>query len=579
MKHSLIFRMVISFSLLFFFTYFCLAQFETTIGLLNGSDETSDIKSLPNGNTIVLATTTSFGTDKILLVELNPAGTVISFKIIQGADPSVKFVGTNLALDFDATGNHTGYFITGCKGNYPTQMILIHTDKFGTPDWSRQMDNGLAPNATSLSECGISLESQSNRDIIVVGRTNAGGDFQSRFSVSRFSSFGVLIWSNRYSSPHDQYIPNESCNGLRGKQEVVTVVGHIHDELGIGHTYLSCIRASNGSEFWREQYNSRHEHDDGTDLVQNPSDQGYMVVGHAENYSPPLGGPTRMWVFNVTGKAGAFTGGATYYIPTKNNLFARDVCLSTDNIAGTITGFLDYATTSGSFETKTFIMKLPFVPAALPLFSHYFTNSDPLNFLFADDAIELTQGVNPGYVLGTQAKLTGAASIDYDIHALRLDQFGMHNKTTNCPIVQIVPKLEREGKSINLKKKSTKSAWRNTEVVSTIGDYIEEPCIGPAVVNQNIVSRSLSFTDSKLYPNPAIAGSVINIQVELEYSSPLEIQLVDMTGKLYSQFHEFRNKGSQLVSFRLPETLATNVYMVEVKQENGRSLVFKLLIH
>jgi hypothetical protein len=38
-----------------------LSQFENTIGNLAGDDETTDIKPLPNGHTIVLATTTSFG--------------------------------------------------------------------------------------------------------------------------------------------------------------------------------------------------------------------------------------------------------------------------------------------------------------------------------------------------------------------------------------------------------------------------------------------------------------------------------------------------------------------------------------
>jgi hypothetical protein len=37
---------------------------------------------------------------------------------------------------------------------------------------------------------------------------------------------------------------------MRNHEEVVAVVGHIHDA-GIGHTFLSCIKATNGMELWR----------------------------------------------------------------------------------------------------------------------------------------------------------------------------------------------------------------------------------------------------------------------------------------------------------------------------------------
>ena len=555
------------------------SQFENTIGSLDGSDETTDIKPLPNGNTAVLATTTSFGPEKILLIELDAVGNVVLFKtIFEIANPDVEYVGTNLALEFNAANIHVGYFITGCRGSFPTQMILIHTDLLGNPTWAWAMDNGLIgiPDHT-ISECGIAIERQPNTDIIVVGRSDQVGDL--RFSVSRFSAAGVLIWSNRYGSSEGlQFIPNESCNGIVKTTEVITVVGHIHDG-GIGHTYLSCIKASTGAEIWRRQYISRHDHDDGTDVVQNPADSRFMVVGHAENLFGGGGNP--MWVFNANGNNGILANGATYSVPAPyRSLFARDVCLSPDIKSGTITGFITYDTPFGISETRTYIMKLPFAPGALPDFSHYFTASDPLPFLLSDEAIETIGGANPGYVLGTEAILPGSAPFDYDVHALKLDLLGMHKFLGDCPVVPFTPRLVEEGKSSNLRREKTTSTWHNFIVGSRLQNYLEVRCIeelAPPLIG-NIVQALLQPMEVRLYPNPAVAGTDVNIEFELTASSDVGIQLMDVSGRIINEWHQLSPQGKQVMQIPLPVALEDKMYFVRLVFPDGTSKVFRLMI-
>jgi len=359
---------------------------------------------------------------------------------------------------------------------------------------------------------------------------------------------------------------------------VITIVGHIHDA-GIGHTYLSCIKASTGVEIWRRQYFSRHDHDDGTDVVQNPGDYRFMVVGHAEDL---LGSGTLMWVFNTNDNNGILANGATYSVPAPyRSLFARDVCLSPDVKSGTITGFITSDTPAGISETKTFIMKLPFAPAALPVFSHYFTASDPQPFLLSDEAIETIGGPNPGYVLGTEAKLPGAGPFDYDVHALQLDVNGLHKFTDDCPVVRFPPRPQEEGKSANLRREQTKSAWHNLIVQVEQQEFLQDPCI--EIIGQPLIGSNskepLQPMEARLYPNPVVAGTDVNIEFDLDQPAEVEIQLFDVTGRICGQWREARDKGDQFMQIQLPASANEKMYLVKIVFPDGRFQVLRLLVN
>jgi hypothetical protein len=129
----------------------------------------------------------------------------------------------------------------------------------------------------------------------------------------------------------------------------------------------------------------------------------------------------------------------------------RDICFNPLDGTVAITG---YVTTESSFEPaeiRTFILNMPFVAGVVSNFSHYFKHSEPEPFLFADDAIEFVRSANPGYVIGTQAKLPGSGPFDYDLHALRLNLLGMHN-LADCPVVLFTPDATPEGTMDRLKK-------------------------------------------------------------------------------------------------------------------------------
>lgn len=578
MKINLVLRILSTLLTMQLFPFISFSQFENTIGSITGSDETTDVKPLPNGrHTAVLANTTSFGPQKILLMELDPAGHVLFSKTIYDSNnPDIEFEGSSLELDFDNAGNHIGYFITGSKGSLadPPKMILIRTDLNGVPTWSRQM-NGLSDPITNIAigESGVSLERQSNNDIIVIGKSNSY-----KFSVSRFTQTGTLIWSHRYGTDGFLYIPIESCNGKRGGQEVVAVTGLVH-ESGFGHSFLSCIKASNGVEFWRQRYNSGHYYDEFTDVVQNPEDEQFMAIGRTKAFDTPAS----MWVCNANSNNGALTNGATYnLLPPYYDLWARDVCLSPDKVTATITGYLNYDSPDGSFESRTYIMNIPFGPIAFPHFSHYFSNSNPLTyklFLAGDEAIESITGADPGYILGTQSKLMGSAAFDYDIHVLRLNLLGQTN-SIDCPIIPFFPHFREEGFSRRLNKEKEKSLWSSLSLIASNQSFVEEDCnvITLPPNNQLMKINTSHIPNSDIFPNPAIAGSIVNFHIELKDPGTLEFQIMDLTGRIYGQWHEYKKEGSQLIEIKLPSSLGEGMYLIKVQFPADRLKLFKLMV-
>ncbi|NOT38715.1 MAG: T9SS type A sorting domain-containing protein [Saprospiraceae bacterium] len=559
----------------------CAAQFEVTIGTIFGSDETVDVKALPNGrHTAVLANSTSYGSQKIVLAELDPIGNVLFYKTIYSTDsPESDVTAASLELDLNNFGEHIGYFITGYVGKLlgpaPLRMILIRTDLNGLPSWSRELISIYEPISNiPQNELGVSLERQSNNDIIVVGQSKY------KFSVSRFSQSGNLIWSYRYGSGDIVFVPYESCNGKRGGQHVIAIAGFAH-EIDMGtHSYVSCIRASNGLEFWRHRYYSGQFYDEANDIVQNPKSGQFMVVGRADEMGST---PTSMWVFNVNENNGTLAHGATYnLLPPYYKIWARDVCLSPDKNSGTITGYLNFTTPAGDVEFKTYIMNIAFGPISFPIFSHYFTNTNPLTsklYFAGDDAIESVISPDPGYVLGTQSKLTGSALLDYDLHVLRLNDLGQTN-SIDCPIVPFFPHFREAGNSQRLSREKTESFWKPISTSASDEIFNEEYCniMSGQSIRNGTEMKSSEITKFDVFPSAAIAGSNVNIRIELKESSIVEFQILDITGKVCNQWSELIGGGFQMIQYQLPTALTKGIYTMKLNIQGGKHKMFKLLV-
>jgi len=301
-----------------------------------------------------------------------------------------------------------------------------------------------------------------------------------------------------------------------------------------------------------------------------------MVEGHAEN----LGSGTDLWTIVINPNNGNMLNAATYSLtPPLHNFFGRDICWNPLDGTATITGFCDNEPTFGAPQTRTFLMNTPFVAGVPPLWLHYFTDTDPQLFLFGDDAVEFIGGPNPGYIVGTQSKIPGGAAADYDLHAIRVNLLGIHN-FADCPVVPFTPEVTREGQSANLKKNKTESTWYNLLVQAIPVEHVELPCLdfnpppGFSINNQS----KFAEMDSGLFPNPAAPGSEINLDMEIENSSFIQIELFDATGKQIKNWKLWEDQGKRQIMFTLPDDLAGGLYLVKLNNEESHGKLFRLLV-
>lgn len=556
MKTNLTFRISFLMTIVMLLWNPAQAQFETYFGVFDGSEDMADTRILANGHTIVLANTTSYGPQKILLAELSETGEVLWYRTIQDAvDSDMELTGKSIELALDSSGVHIGYFITGCRGNYLSQLTVIRTDLTGTPGWNLTLYN--TERRDTLEECGVSLERQGNGDIIVVGTSANYSTGNNRFIAARLSLYGEIRWCYRYGSVQGlQFYPNESCNGLRNSVPVVAIVGHVHEN-GQGHTFVSCIQAGSGLEVWRRRYDSNGFHDDGNDIVQNPANQRFRVVGQIDS----LGGSSGMWVFNANVLNGTLIDGSAYRF-AGGSLVATDVTLGFPTSSAMIVGRRD----SASVGPLAFAMRLPFAAGAIPVWSYNYGYSSP-NVL-GDDAVDRSTSVPGSYVLGSVA-------VEGYLYVAAIGAGG----DPLCSGVPFESTVTPTGHSESLNKhRSSSNVWIQNVLQAEDQEFVQFLCwpAGTEFGQQRMEETPTDLVAS-IFPNPIYAGDLIHVQVDLPEASEVSIQLLDSNNRSHGNWREYREAGTQDFTMRIPSASFPQVYFVRITLSDGQQKIIKVV--
>lgn len=444
-------------------------QFETTLGIPATLDEAADSKPIDGGKYILLGNTQSFGqAGKIVLTRLNGAGVQeFTAAIYDANNQSVAYSGTAIELDRNNTGVHTGYFITGYRKNgNVNQVLLLRTDLNGAVSWVKYL-----PGSSQHDERGVSVERQSNGDVIVVGNSKniTSTANLNEFLVSRFSAAGAQIWSHRYGtgtgagSAYCEAL--EACNGFGGNNlAVIAVTG----KTSTNHTFLSCINAATGLEIWRKLYSSGLSADQGTDVVYKAANgatepAAFMVVGSAGAPHP------MMWVVRVNPNNGA--GSSKYYAPgiSASGFSATAVTLDPTGAKAAIAGRILAQGTAGSLTNAVFAMVLPFYGTELPEWTRYYTATSPAG-TGKESISRISSG---GYFIGCGARLSGAVSSD--LHAIRTNNIG-ENGFQSCATVKITPTKTVAGTTQNIPFVKTANAWTSYILTRTPYTFLQESC-------------------------------------------------------------------------------------------------------
>lgn len=566
------------------------AQFETTLGIASGNEESWDGKPIAGSNSILLSNTFSFGPGKILLTKLKNTGVQsLNVTLHDATYPTVEFSGRAIEPDLNATGAHTGYFITGQRRLASgAQMILLRTDLNGVVTWARFLPS------PSLHECGVSVERQSNGDVVATGRSLNPATNISRIVMARFTAAGGLVWCFRYGSSNNlSFVPAEACNGLRpspnpggGMIGVVAVTGR-YTVTGVdgNHTFLFLVNASTGAEIWRQTYNSGNLLDEGLDVVYKPAanqfdTDKYMVVGASGGIHPSV------WVVRVTPSNGAGVG-SIYAAGVYNSAFiARSVTLSVHSsgtraaLAGTIIGM---SQPGNPFFSRAWAMELPFSNTALPTWTYYYSASDPIGS--ASESISRITGANPGYLITCGDHLIG--SPNFDVHAIRVFADGKHN-LADCPEVSLpVTRTAAGTYTTRPNNKEGVSFWNTLSTVRTVRTLVQQSCDGVPLTggsgersNENgttTVSLGTETPTAAIFPNPNTSGMSVRLGVQVPQAQSLTIQIFDLTGKRV--FVETKTVEGGYQELDLPsENLVSGAYFVRL-QAPDLNMTLKLVVN
>ncbi len=559
--------------------------FETTLGIASGHEECWDGKPIASSNSTLLSNTTSFGgASKILLTRLNANGSQnLNVTLHDASLPGNEFSARSIEYDNNATGGHIGYFITGRRiVGGKGQMTLLRTDLNYNVTWAKFLPS--TAGGVTLDECGVSVERQSNGDVVATGRSLNPSTNISRIIMARFTSAGAFVWCFRYGSTNTlSFIPDEACNGLRpspnpggGNFGTVAVTGR-YTETGVdgNHTFLFLVNATNGAEIWRKTYHSGNTNDEGLDVVYKPAANEFdvaqfMVVGYSGGVHPSV------WVVRVNASTGAGAG-TVYTAGVYNSGFmARAVALSTHSsgtravLAGTIIGL----TKPGNpFFSRVWAMELPFA-AALPTWTYYYESSNPQGS--GNESISRITGTNPGYLITGGDKLIGSAN--YDEHAIRVLATGKHG-LADCPEVSLPVSKTTAGTQLTRdNSKDPFSVWQPLSITRYIRTLVQESCDGVPLGGDTgereeaVPQFNGENLEAKISPNPSGAGTAVRLAVQLQARQMLSVQIFDLTGKqVFAATHELDEGYREL---ELPtENLASGAYFVRVQsRELNRTL-------
>ena len=99
------------------------------------------------------------------------------------------------------------------------------------------------------------------------------------------------------------------------------------------------------------------------------------------------------------------------------------------------------------------------------------------------------------------------------------------------------------------------------------------------LVTNPLVSKIVdSFSSVKIYPNPAIAGSVLNIQMDFSEKGPYKLELYNPVGQLVQLREIDIIKDQQLVTLPLEKNLTKGMYIVRINHQESKKRYTKKVI-
>ena len=228
------------------------------------SDHGYSVKLTLDGGYIVAGDTGSFGADSsdVYLIKTDSNGDTLWTKIYNS--PSEDF-----AFDMQQTIDG-GYIIGGAAG---LDMYLLKTDTSGNIQWAKKI-GGIN------KDYGYSVKQTTDGGYIFVGTTNSFLNGDDDIYLIKTDSYGDTLWTKSYGGSSQEVgtsVQQTFDNGY-------IVAGYTYSFGAGSHDVFLFKTDANGNLLWSKTYGGPYS-DMGISVLQT-SDQGYVIAGNTDSYSP-----------------------------------------------------------------------------------------------------------------------------------------------------------------------------------------------------------------------------------------------------------------------------------------------------
>lgn len=125
-------------------------------------------------------------------------------------------------------------------------------------------------------------------------------------------------------------------------------------------------------------------------------------------------------------------------------------------------------------------------------------------------------------------------------------------------------------------------ALRNLSLTTygfTVTKCYQEPTLLEKFVTNPLVRKIVdTFSSLKIYPNPAIAGSILNIEMEFSDKGPYKLELFNPVGQLVQLREIDVVKDQQLITIPLEKNLVKGMYIVRINHQESKKRYTKKVV-
>ncbi len=232
------------------------------------SDEAYSIQQTSDGGYIIAGTTASFGAGNYdyWILKLDSSGNILWQKTYGGTDADFAYFIQQTADGGYIAAGYTNSFGTG---DYDCWMLKL--DSSGNFEWQKTYGGG-------LGDYAYSIQQTTDEGYILLAQTFSFGTGSCDYWILKLDSSGNVQWQKTYGGTGDEY-----AFSIQQTFDEGYIIAGYTNSFGVGSGDYCILKLdSSGNVQWQKTYGGTT--DECAFSIQQTSDEGYIVAGHADSF-------------------------------------------------------------------------------------------------------------------------------------------------------------------------------------------------------------------------------------------------------------------------------------------------------